>query len=330
MAKRCSRCVLPEVNDYVKLDNNCICEKCNNTKFDKPSKKKKLEGYEELRRTIDNLKAGNENKYDCIVAVSGGKDSLMTLYYAKKKLGLNPLAVFIDNGFSLKEMYLNINNAVDILDVDLIIYKTQELKNIARYLLLSKKPIYYCRICHALIDLYCREIATKYNIPLILGGFSKGQQYMKNTELKWIFDISDKHVKKELSKAPAFKERIEVLINQGMYFYENFPNVYYCNPLQYVDYDIENNLDFLIKEFNFRKPKMSWPKGSTNCKLNFVSQYIIRENFGYGQHESELSTLVREDVLSREKALEIIETPISKEDIESALSLMDIEYDEVF
>ncbi len=70
------------------------------------------------------------SKYNCVVSVSGGKDSIMTLYVAKKILNLNVLAIFIDNGFALPEMYDNLNNATDILNVDMMIFKTSDMIDI--------------------------------------------------------------------------------------------------------------------------------------------------------------------------------------------------------
>lgn len=43
-----------------------------------------------INRSIGN----DKERYDCAIGVSGAKDSIMTLYIAKKELKLNPLAIF--------------------------------------------------------------------------------------------------------------------------------------------------------------------------------------------------------------------------------------------
>ena len=103
----------------------------------------------------------------------------MTLYIAKKILGLNPLAVMIDSGFALKEMPKNLENATDILGIDSMIFKMSDIQDVFGLLLRSKKRIYYCRLCHALLDLKIHEIASRFGVNLILGGYTKGQQYIK-------------------------------------------------------------------------------------------------------------------------------------------------------
>ena len=64
-------------------------------------------------------KKGSNSKYDCVVGVSGGRDSTFLLYYIKKILKLRPLAVHYDNGFDSDTSVSNILNICQILNVDL-------------------------------------------------------------------------------------------------------------------------------------------------------------------------------------------------------------------
>ena len=74
------------------------------------------------------------------------------------------------------------------------------------------------------------------------------------------------------------------------------------------------------EHYDFRLPSNSWPKDSTNCLFNYVSQYLARIHFGYSQHETEISALVRNGEMKRERALELINTPITNEILEDVLS----------
>jgi tRNA(Ile)-lysidine synthase TilS/MesJ len=42
---------------------------------------------------------GSKRKFDCVLGISGGRDSIYTLYLAKKIWGLNPIAVHFNDGF---------------------------------------------------------------------------------------------------------------------------------------------------------------------------------------------------------------------------------------
>ena len=57
-------------------------------------------GRETVRRQADEmLRAGRNRRYDCVVGVSGGRDSTYTLWYCVTQLKLRPLAVHFNDGF---------------------------------------------------------------------------------------------------------------------------------------------------------------------------------------------------------------------------------------
>jgi len=77
--KRCKRCILPESLPSVKLDKNGICNHCNtydrlfsNWKDVKSQRKKEFEDLLEWAKRL------NRN-YDCLILLSGGKDSTYAL-----------------------------------------------------------------------------------------------------------------------------------------------------------------------------------------------------------------------------------------------------------
>ena len=61
---------------------------------------------------------GRGRPYDCIVGISGGRDTCYCLYMTKQ-LGLRPLAVHFDNGWDSEIAKTNLRNVLEKLDVDL-------------------------------------------------------------------------------------------------------------------------------------------------------------------------------------------------------------------
>ena len=96
------------------------------------------------------------------------------------------------------------------------------------------------------------------------------------------------------------------------------------SPFHYLIYEEQEILRVLTGELGYALPSISWPQGSTNCLFNFVSQSLTIDYFGYSQHEAEISALVRNNEMSRERALEIIETPITEKQIELALAKLNL------
>lgn len=330
--KRCRKCVMPESPGVIDFDENGICNLCREYEdvekeacgFGDLSAKEKMDI---LKKKVSKFK--NKGEYDCAVAVSGGKDSIMTLHIAVKQLGLKPLAIFIDNGFALDEMYDNVKNATDILGVDMIVYKTSSMIKMFPELLRSKKKLYYCRICHALLDMAVLSIAKKFNIELILGGYTKGQQYIKINELYWIYKESDKNVIEALKKMPEFEHLIPMYENQQAYFLKEYGRIRQISPFKYVEWDEDEIIKVITEGLKWKKPSRSWPDKSSNCSFNYVAQYLAEQQFGYAQHESELSCLVRENEMSRQRALEVIESPIEDEDLIKALDKLGLKMDDI-
>lgn len=321
---------MPMVEGHISLDDNQVCNCCLEDKQSQKQTENEEYGIDTLKKIVNDIKKEQpEQKYDCLVGVSGGKDSIMCLYIAKEILELNPLAVFIDNGFGIPEMYENIHNAVNKLNIDFISLRTNDLKGVFKELLITKKPIYYCRICHEMLDVYLREIAQKYNINLLLGGYTKGQGYARTSELYWIYDESDKNTIETLIQKPEYEQITDIVSNHAMYLYENFDSINQINPFEYIDYNEESIIEFLQKEYDFKLPERSWPKASTNCLFNYVSQYLAQKNFGYSQHEVELSTLIRNGEMNRDRGMEIIETPITREILDEVLEKLGLTYEEV-
>jgi N-acetyl sugar amidotransferase len=88
--KYCRKCLQPDTRPDIRFNEEGICYAC----LSEESKKQIdwQEREKELREIAAWAKA-NTNTYDCVVGVSGGKDSTFQAIYAKEKLGLNPLLV---------------------------------------------------------------------------------------------------------------------------------------------------------------------------------------------------------------------------------------------
>lgn len=329
--QRCTCCVMPEVKGRIDLDSDGLCPICSQAGPD--SEDGGLDRLTEdqrmglLRKKVERFKG--DGKYDCCVSLSGGKDSTMTLYIAKKVLGLNPLAVSVDNGFVLPRMVENVRAATDALGVDLVTYKTEDFKKLYPRLIRSGKRIYYCRFCHALLDLAIHNICSAFGIRLILGGYTKGQQYVKNFELFWIYEESDRNCVELLRDDPEFSQLAELFENQSAFFKRRYGEMATVSPFKYMDYDEFGIVETLTDELGFEKTDGCWPMGSSNCTFNYVAQFLALRQFGYAQHESEQSRLVRTGEVSRGRALQIVETPITEDDMLGPLEKLGLSLSDV-
>lgn len=90
MLKYCTRCVMPNTKPDLQLDSEGVCNACRSyeqrEEIDWNSRKRELLGILERYRQPDG------GKWDCIVPVSGGKDSTYQVI-RMLQLGMNPLCV---------------------------------------------------------------------------------------------------------------------------------------------------------------------------------------------------------------------------------------------
>jgi len=166
----CKRCLQPDTRPGIMFDENQVCYAC---KYEDTKATTDWTAREaELKAIAEEAKAKSKEKgniYDCIIGVSGGKDSTFQAIYAKEKLGLNPLLIncmpdeITDIGLK------NINN-LNNLGFDIISVRPNPVvaKKLARKSFFERGNIIaaseYCLWASAYI------MADKFDIPLIIQG----------------------------------------------------------------------------------------------------------------------------------------------------------------
>jgi asparagine synthetase B (glutamine-hydrolysing) len=89
--RRCTKCILPETMPFIDFDQHGVCNYCRTYVPHKPS------GIDALRKLVEPHRSKSASP-DCLVAISGGRDSCYGLHVLKHDLGLNPIAYTYDWG----------------------------------------------------------------------------------------------------------------------------------------------------------------------------------------------------------------------------------------
>ncbi len=115
----CTRCVMNTWAPDIRFDEHGVCNYCH--MHDKLERLFPLgpEGERVLAQLVEKIqRAGRGKPYDCVVGVSGGRDTSYCLYLTKK-LGLRPLAVHFDNGWDSDVAKRNLSRLCQKLGVEL-------------------------------------------------------------------------------------------------------------------------------------------------------------------------------------------------------------------
>jgi glutamine---fructose-6-phosphate transaminase (isomerizing) len=89
--RRCTKCILPETMPFIDFDRDGVCNYCRTHAPHKPL------GLDALRKIVEPYRS-RSGAPDCLVAISGGRDSCYGLHVLKNELGLNPVAYTYDWG----------------------------------------------------------------------------------------------------------------------------------------------------------------------------------------------------------------------------------------
>ena len=84
--KLCTKCILPDNYVGISFDDDGVCNFCNERKDHQYLGKEKLK--EEINSIF--LKYP-DRKYDCVVGLSGGRDSTYLLWYVVNEMNINPI-----------------------------------------------------------------------------------------------------------------------------------------------------------------------------------------------------------------------------------------------
>ena len=108
--KRCVKCIMPETKPGISFNEEGVCNACINEES-----KKKIDWnkrYQELKDIASEAKKKKPQGYNCIVPVSGGKDSTL-LAFTARDLGLTPLLVNIEPPYINERGRKNLTNLLN-------------------------------------------------------------------------------------------------------------------------------------------------------------------------------------------------------------------------
>jgi len=301
----CRKCVLPEASPDISLDGEGVCNICRAYE-----KNKALNSKTDFLET-EFIKILNQNKprgrYDCLVMCSGGKDSIAALYYMKKRFKRNPLAFTFDHGFETEEALENVRNAVEILNVDFLFFKSDFMKELFSDVVKSGSKAVLCHPCSIWYMGLAFEMAARFDIPIT------NQQVMSRCGCNI-------HEAEFVSMAKATNEFLDAYLKTNSK-YRDFPRSmeevlsrakkkHKClvlSPHWFLPDSSDVYVEIIKKELKWKFPSLSYPMRSTNCYLNFLSVYNSMRFFGYTHYHVEMSKLIRDGLLSREDALKSLE-----------------------
>ena len=299
----CARCVQDTSVPGLDLDKKGVCSFCRLHDLMEKEYPNNEKGDRFLRRMCRKIKKTG-GKYNCVLGISGGRDSSFLLMLAVKKWRLRPLAVHFNDGFDNPAAGENMLKAVRKLNVDLLTvtsnYKESKALRMA-FLKASTPDLNLGTDIGIAAALY--GAAFKYGIKYILIGQSFRTEGVKPLEwsyfdgdyLRYVHAVFNKRRLAPFSyENPGFHLGLKELA-----FYALRQRISVLTPLYYFPY-IRTEAENILKEH------LGWVYPGAHYfddLYHALIKYVHRVKFQIDLNMNSDSALVRSGQMSRKKAL---------------------------
>ena len=322
--KKCTKCVLPETYPFISFDNDGICNYCHNYK------NQKFLGEEKLEEFLSKYRK-NDLSNDCLMGLSGGRDSCYGLHVLKTKFKMNPVAFTYDWGLTTDISRLNASIMCGKLGVEHII-RSADIEKKRRYVRqnifawlrdphLGMLPIvqagdkdfmeYGRTLCKDLNLEICVQ-ATGYQLEQreFFLGFAGIYQNLKDnqrmssysftTKLKMFLWYSYRTLKNPFYINSALLDNFNGYI-ASFIKKENFLHLF-----KYIKWDEKKMGEVLENEYGWISDKSygknQWRMGDGQTAFNNFIYYQIA---GFSEFDNFRSNQIREGLISREEAVKL-------------------------
>jgi len=307
--------VLPESKPDIHLNQDGICNIC----VEHDAAHRDYDGAPPLETDFLRIieKHRGKHAYDCLVMCSGGKDSTSALFHMVRRYKLKPLAFMFDHGFETEDAIANVRRAVEILEVDFLNYRSTEIHPLLERLLKSGSRAVICHLCSIWYMDLTFKMAARFDCPIIIAGWTKGQSSDAAVMSKCACNIHAPEYRAmgqatidfldSLGDDPEFKNfprSMEEVLKRAR---KLKPRAMVLSPHWFLDQDISEYVEMIQREIGWKYPRVSYPGESTNCYLNFIAARNSLEYYGYTHYHVEMSKLIRQGLMTRDKALHLLE-----------------------
>lgn len=322
----CARCLYPEnARPTIIFDDDGVCSGC---RYHESRKQLEI-NWDDRRKIFEDIleeakvmakKRGNS--HDCIVPVSGGKDSHFQVWLLTKKYGMNPLLVKYNHAFNHHAGIRNLENLVEKSGCDFIRYTSglNAVRRLSRHMLTTVGDLTWHY--HAGIRTFPFQVAVKYNIPLIVWGEHGFAELTGIVSLEDFVEFT-RWTRKEHDMRGY--EPHDLIGKGGITQHDILPFIYPTDEeiqrtevrgiylSNFVYWDAKEQGENMMREWGFHS--ITYQRDRTfnlyakiDDHANDVHDYLKYLKFGYGRTTDDASMEIRHGRLTREEGKELVRT----------------------
>ena len=280
---------------------------------------------------IRNLRRTSGSRYDCLIGITGGRDSSFILYYVKKILGLTPLAVNFSTSFQTEEARHNMREVTSKLGVDFISYSIDNnfFKKLAQGFFVKHGE--FCSPCHKGHHFTLAKFASENDIKVIIRGISSKVDLNR---------MNPKYFNYFCKSEDEFNERVKGFAHEFNITDEELANYYKMTHLrswknkEILTIDLPDLLQWQYAEIQGvldREFDLKYPEGQffhCDCQLNPTLCYQEYCKHGYSEKQIVISNLLASKDITLEQGQKLLfeeEMPDVPPNIEAVLKCINVD-----
>lgn len=323
----CTRCGLPSNYPEVRFDGEGVCSVCRSYDLYAERASQYFRNLDDLQLIFEQNRREKRSEYDCIMLLSGGKDSTYALCRLVD-MGVKVLAYTLDNGYISEEAKANIRRVTETLGVECIFGTTPAMNAI--FVDSLKRYSNVCNGCFKTLYTLSLQLAREKGISIIVTGLSRGQFFETRLteELFWNESVDVARIDRYILEARKAYHRADDAVTRllnpdSQIDDELLDRVRFIDFYRYCDVGLDEMLTYLNARVPWVRP--SDTGRSTNCLINEVGIFVHKKERGYHNYAFPYSWDVRMGHKTREAALQELDDEINLQAVQRILS--EIGYD---
>lgn len=317
----CNCCVNPSVSVNLSFNNLGVCGAC----VLQEQMNTLSPEFWELRQKkwltlVQEAKQKSEFNYDCVVPVSGGKDSYFQVHKALE-YGLKPLLVTYHGNNYLPEGQRNLDRMRDVLGVDHVVFgpSVDTLKKLNRsgFEIMGDMNWH----CHAGIKIFPMKLAVRLKIPLVIWGeitwsvagmFDMDDYVQYNKRTVFEHDMRGYRVEDIVARTEGLsvKDLTWLRMPSDQEFEESGTiGIYVGN---FFNWDPNVHTKLMMEKYGFEAASQPFERtyrtmsNLDDMHENGIHDYMKFIKFGYGRASDHASKDIRSGYISRDQGIEMV------------------------
>jgi imidazoleglycerol phosphate synthase cyclase subunit len=319
----CTRCVYPSVSAApLEFDEEGVCTGC------RVAEVKARIGPEEwrrrrelLREILERYRCRDGSRYDCVIPVSGGKDSYFQTHVIKHEFGLNPLLVTYNGNNYTPAGWRNVHRMKEVLGVDHVFYSpgVALLRKLNRLGFVVMGDMNWH--AHVGITTLPVRVAAQFRVPLLIWGEHGYLDLCGQFSMDDFPEMSYRDRLEHFARGYEWSYFVGVdgITSQDMIPYKypadrelydlDVRGIYLGN---YVYWEANEHGPMVMEKYGFEPSPEPFERtyrrmsNLDDMHENGVHDYLKYVKFGYGRCTDHVCKDIRAGLMTREQGIELV------------------------